>query len=121
MLRRRYGTFQLDRLAMSLPATQMRPESGSCSLSSRRMNVDLPEPDGPTRKTNSPFWMSTLTSLSATVVPLYDFVTFSNLIMRKLNYGPARPKTLAAAFQRSAPPQVGLHELVQIPVEDRLH
>ena len=43
---------------MSLPATKMRPLVGRSSLLSRRMKVDLPDPDGPTRKTNSPFWMS---------------------------------------------------------------
>ena len=32
---------------MSLPATKMRPCSGVSSLLSRRMKVDLPEPDGP--------------------------------------------------------------------------
>src|SRR5687767_3287559 len=65
---------------MSLPATQMRPPSGSSSLFRRRMNVDLPEPDGPTRKTNSPFWMSADASRSATTSPLYCLVTFSSLI-----------------------------------------
>src|SRR4051812_5620061 len=66
---------------MSLPATQIVPESGSSSFVSRRRNVDFPEPDGPTRKTNSPLAMSTEQSRSATVVPLYDLVTFSSLIM----------------------------------------
>ena len=60
MLRRRYGTFhELQRRAMSLPATKMRPCSGVSSLLTRRRNVDLPEPDAPTRKTNSPLLMST--------------------------------------------------------------
>src|SRR5438270_13326089 len=81
MLRRRYGTFQWLSLPMSLPATQMVPQSGSSSLVSRRRNVDLPEPEGPTRNTNSPFAMSTETSRMATVVPLYDLVTFSSRIM----------------------------------------
>ncbi len=58
MLRRRKGTFQGLSWAMSFPATQIRPPSGSSSLLSRRMNVDFPEPDGPTRNTNSPLWMS---------------------------------------------------------------
>ena len=47
MLRRRNGTFQLESSPMSLPATKMRPSSGVSSLFSRRMKVDLPEPDGP--------------------------------------------------------------------------
>src|SRR5213078_4650078 len=66
---------------MSLPATQMVPESGSSSLVRRCRNVDFPDPDGPTRKTNSPLAMSTEHSRRATVVPLYDLVTFSSLIM----------------------------------------
>ena len=50
------------------------------------MNVVLPEPDGPTRKTNSPLSISTLQSFRATVDPLYVLVTFWNLIMRKQHY-----------------------------------
>ena len=70
MLRRRYGTFHDDSVAMSLPATKIRPCSGDSSLFTRRRNVDLPEPDAPTRKTNSPFSTSTVASLSATTSPL---------------------------------------------------
>ncbi len=66
MLRRRNGTFHGLRRAMSLPATQMRPLSGASSLLSRRMKVDLPEPDGPTRNTNSPLAMSADASRRAT-------------------------------------------------------
>ena len=46
------------------------------------MKVVLPEPEGPTRKTNSPLSISTEKSPRATVEPLYVLVTFSNLIMR---------------------------------------
>src|SRR6266576_915886 len=73
---------------MSLPATQMMPVSGSSSLVRRRRKVDFPDPDGPTRKTNSPLEMSTEASRSATVVPLYDLVTFSSLIMIGKERGP---------------------------------
>ena len=52
---------------MSLPATKMWPVSGVSSLFRRRMNVDLPDPEAPTRKTNSPLSISTLASRSATV------------------------------------------------------
>ena len=48
---------------MSLPATKMRPSVGDSSLLRRRRNVDFPDPDGPTRKTNSPFPMSVVTPL----------------------------------------------------------
>src|SRR3954453_14107610 len=81
MLRRRYGTFQWLSLPMSLPATQMVPPSGSSSLVNRRRKVDFPEPEGPTRNTNSPLAMSTEAARMATVVPLYDLVMFSSLIM----------------------------------------
>src|SRR3954452_16267160 len=59
----------------------MRPFSGVSSLLRRRNIVDFPDPDGPTRNTNSPFWMSALASRSETTSPLYAFVTFSSLIM----------------------------------------
>ena len=55
---------------MSLPATKMLPSVGSSSLLRRRMKVDLPEPDAPTRKTNSPFWMSTFALRRAWTSPL---------------------------------------------------
>ncbi len=41
------------------------------------MKVVLPDPEGPTRKTNSPLSISTVQSRSATVEPLYVLVTFS--------------------------------------------
>jgi hypothetical protein len=55
---------------MFLPATKMLPRVGSSSLRRRRMNVDFPDPEGPTMKTNSPFCTSTLTSSSATTLSL---------------------------------------------------
>src|SRR3954469_19932453 len=96
MLRRRYGTFQWLRVLISLPATQMLPASGSCSLVRRRRKVDLPEPDGPTMKTNSPLAMSTEQSRRATVVPLYDLVTWSRRIM-------GRSRVPVARFGRESP------------------
>ena len=70
MLRRRKGTRHLGRLPMSRPASMIRPSSGTSSRSNSRRKVVLPDPDEPTRKTNSPLSMSTDTSLSATVVVL---------------------------------------------------
>ena len=55
---------------MLRPASQICPLSGSSSRSSNRMNVVLPEPDDPTRKTNSPLSISTEMSRNATVDPL---------------------------------------------------
>ena len=42
------------------------------------MIVDLPEPDGPMKKTNSPFSVPTLTSSSDGRRAGYVFVTFSS-------------------------------------------
>src|ERR1700722_4001400 len=61
MRRRRWGTFQFVSRARSLPATWMRPDVGRSSFRTSRRNVDLPEPDGPTRKTNSLFSISRFT------------------------------------------------------------
>ena len=66
MLRRNCGT-RLDGMSMMLrPATQTAPCSGRSWRLSSRSNVLLPDPDGPTRKTNSPFATSKLASRSAT-------------------------------------------------------
>ena len=54
ILRRSAGTFQFVRRARSLPATRILPSLGRSSRRISRRNEDLPEPDGPTRKTNSP-------------------------------------------------------------------
>src|SRR6187200_742814 len=59
----------------------MSPFEASSSLRSSRMKVDLPEPDCPTMKTNSPFSTSTETSSSATVPFRYVFETCWRLIM----------------------------------------
>src|SRR5215467_12852303 len=81
MRRRRYGTFQLVSLARSFPATWMRPSDGRSSLRISRRKVDLPEPDGPTRKTNSPFSTSRVTFSRAGRLWLgYVFVTLSKWI-----------------------------------------
>jgi hypothetical protein len=46
------------------------------------MNVDLPEPDGPIRKTNSPLSIFTLTLSSAgRADDLYCLVTWSRVII----------------------------------------
>ena len=45
------------------------------------MIVDLPEPDGPTRKTNSPLSITKLASRRATTLGLVDLVTTSNTII----------------------------------------
>ncbi len=69
MERRKAGTFHDDSRATSLPSTSTVPDVGVSSRSSSRRNVDLPDPDGPTRNTNSPLSISSETSLSAGRVP----------------------------------------------------
>ena len=67
---------------MSLPATQMRPPSGSSSLVSRRRKVDLPEPDGPDEEDELALLRCRRRRRGARrSMPLYDLVTFSSRIM----------------------------------------
>ena len=64
----------------------MSPLVGSISFSKRRINVDLPEPEEPTTKTNSPLLISRDTSLKPTAPFSYIFVTFSILIKVKTSF-----------------------------------
>ena len=64
-LRRSIGTFECLSRPRSRPPTRMRPEVGSSSFRSRRMIVDLPEPEAPTTKTNSPLSITNETPSSA--------------------------------------------------------
>src|SRR5271170_7791070 len=62
--------------------TRTSPVVGFSAPSSSRMNVDLPEPDGPIRKTNSPLSILTLTSSSAgRADDLYCLLTWSRVII----------------------------------------
>src|SRR5664279_1247888 len=66
---------------MSLPATYTWPLVARYSRRISRRKVDLPDPEVPTRNTNSPFSTSTLTFLrAARCCPSYTFETSSNLI-----------------------------------------
>ena len=66
-LRRSIGTFDCFSRPRSRPPTMMRPEVGSSSFKSSRTSVDLPEPEAPTMKTNSPFSIRKETLSSATM------------------------------------------------------
>ena len=57
------------------------PEVGRSSRMHRRMNVDLPEPDGPTRNTNSPVLMFTDTPSRPRCSPSYFLMTPWNCTM----------------------------------------
>jgi hypothetical protein len=65
-LRRRSGTFECLSLVRSRPPTRIRPAVGSSSFRRRRIIVDLPEPEAPTTKTNSPLSITKETPSSAT-------------------------------------------------------
>ena len=65
-LRRRSGTRERLSRVRSRPPTTTRPEVGSSSFRRRRIIVDLPEPDAPTTKTNSPLSIANETSFNAT-------------------------------------------------------
>src|SRR6476661_7868925 len=96
MLRRSAGIFHAPRRPMSRPATSTRPSVATSSRNKSFRNVDLPEPEGPTRKTNSP-------------------LTFSNRIM-------GRPRLAARPSGLAAPPlEVRLDERVEVAVDHCLH
>src|SRR6266511_6254356 len=64
----------------SLPPIKIRPASRGSRPASMRSAVDLPDPDGPTRTSNSPSAMSRLRlSTAATSVPSYVRVASSYL------------------------------------------
>ena len=71
-LRRSIGTFERLSRPRSRPPTMMRPLVGSSSFRSSRMIVDLPEPDAPTTKTNSPLSITNETSVERGDVGLVD-------------------------------------------------
>ena len=69
MLRRRCGTRERGTSASGRPAIEISPLLGSSSFIIRRMQVDLPQPVGPTRKTNSPRPMRIEAACTATEPP----------------------------------------------------
>ncbi len=68
--RRKAGTRHGRMPVSRLPATMISPVSGSTSLSISLMNVLLPDPEAPTRNTNSPLPISRETSSRAWMVVL---------------------------------------------------
>ena len=57
-VRRMRGKMRGVMLLTAKPFTMMRPEDGTTSPVSSLMRVDFPLPEGPTRNTNSPSWIS---------------------------------------------------------------
>src|SRR5918999_4417679 len=78
MFRRRWGTRLLGISPSVRPAMSISPLVGSSSFISSRMQVDLPQPVGPTRKTNSPRPMRIVAPSRPTEPPSYTFVTSRN-------------------------------------------
>jgi hypothetical protein len=54
MVRRRCGICECGKTPMLRPLTRIWPVVGGSSRKSSRKSVDLPAPEGPVRKTNSP-------------------------------------------------------------------
>src|SRR4051812_44122771 len=78
MLRRNRGTFLRGIERSSWPEMRISPSCASISFISRRMQVDLPQPVGPTRKTNSPRPIRSDTRSTPTEPPSYSLVTSRN-------------------------------------------
>ena len=73
---------QLPLQACQLPAADDDPSIGGLELlDHQRIMVDFPDPDAPTRKTNSLRSIVNETSLRATTFGSYTFVTASNTII----------------------------------------
>src|SRR4051794_16329582 len=58
-------------LVTSCPSMETTPLVGRSSPAIRRSRVDLPQPEGPTNTTNSPSWMSRLTSRMISTEPKF--------------------------------------------------
>src|SRR4051794_22508572 len=78
MLRRSRGTFLRGIERSSCPEIRISPSCASSSFISSRMQVDLPQPVGPTRKTNSPRPIRIETRSTPTEPPSYSLVTSRN-------------------------------------------
>ena len=63
------GTFRVGSAPTLRPLTSTVPELANSWRRIRRSIVDLPAPDGPVMKTNSPRPISRLTSCSAVILP----------------------------------------------------
>ena len=80
-VRRIWGICQRRMLFRLYPLTMTRPELEVISPVSSLMMVDLPEPEGPTRNTNSPSSMRRLIPFRALVPLSYSLCTSINRIM----------------------------------------
>src|SRR6266542_3053878 len=119
ILRRRWGTSRRRRRARSCPSTKTRPLVGSSSRVSRRMNVLLPAPLGPTRKTKSRSGICKLMSVSACTPLGYCLQTACRTIMGPgpRSYQRTKGRLL---FRADLAMQPSAHEIVERAVQHRL-
>src|SRR6476469_3504716 len=87
-------------LVTSLPSTVSVPDVGSIIRLIIRIDVVLPQPDGPTNTVNVPSGASSVRSSTATVPSGYFLVTFSKVIMRSLLDGLVEAVVLDPLFRR---------------------
>ena len=81
-VRRIRGIWRSEMFRVEKPLTRTRPALGSTSPVSSLMMVDLPEPEGPTRKTNSPSSMVRVIPRMALVPLSYSISTFFRRIIQ---------------------------------------
>jgi len=65
IVRRKYGICESGSTPMLRPLTMICPDVGASSRKRSFKNVDLPAPEGPVKKTNSPLSIEQVTSVNA--------------------------------------------------------
>src|SRR5690242_6855055 len=116
MLRRKYGMAADSSRAMLRPLMRICPRVGRSAQKMRRKSVDLPAPDGPVRKTNSPFGMSSVRSTSAWASAAYDLYTWKSWIK---DPSQRRPRSPVKRLRLGHRPQ-HLHERIEARLARRL-
>src|SRR5215218_3339373 len=104
-------------LVTSLPSTVSVPEVGSIIRLIIRIEVVLPQPDGPTKTVSVPSGTSSVRLSTATVPSGYFLVTLSNVIMRSLLHGLVE----AVVFDPLSRRLVGVHALVAFHIRVELN
>src|SRR6185503_10794596 len=79
------ASFVWSRAQISVPSTSTWPELGVSTPPRTCSNVDLPEPDGPTMATNSPFSTLKLTSSRALICVSPFPYTFERLFTLRIS------------------------------------
>src|ERR1700737_4376438 len=108
--------FTASTLVTSLPSTVSVPDVGSIILLIIRIDVVLPQPDGPTKTVSVPSGTSSVRSSTATVPSGYFLVTFLKVIMRSLLHGLVE----AVVLDPLTRPLVGVDALVAFHIRVEL-